>query len=402
MRWAYAAVILLLTCATALAADEQAQALSEPTYRRLAEIHDQLLAKNKSAEAVRALRELLPKVAGSRYETAVVYQNLGHAYLVQGNQEEAAEAFDQSLAQAALPEQVALPLQYGLAQIRLAQGRYKEAVKWLERWFARSPNAPADAHVLAAAAYQGMRDYRHAATYIERAIGASAKFEESWHQLLIACLLELREQARAARALVTLISKVPEKTVYWQQLAALYMEMNEPMRALALQAIEMRLHPAGARTLSQLVDFYRQVGIPLKAAELLQQGMQRGLIDADADNTARLAETWLQAREYDRALEALQQAYELKPRATLQQQRAQILMSRADWKGAMAALRQALRVDGAKERGQLWLLLGMAAYEAGETAQAAESFRRAAEYADTRKQASDWLHFLETSTISDH
>jgi tetratricopeptide (TPR) repeat protein len=401
MWWTYAALILLLACTTPLAADEEAQALSEPTYRRLAEIHDGLLGKNRPAEAARALQELLPKVAGSRYETAVVYQNLGHAYLVQGDQERAAEAFEQSLAQDALPEQIALQMQYGVAQIRLAQGRPREAIRWLEQWFAKNANASADAHVLAAAAYQDIRDYRRAVTHIERAISASGKFEESWHQLLIACLLELGEHRRAARALVTLISKVPDKLAYWQQLAAVYMEMKEPMRALALQTIETRLHPPDARTVSQLADFYRQVGIPLKAAELLQKGMQRGLIAADADNTARLAETWLQAREYDRALEALQQAHEMQPRAQLQYQRAQILMSRADWKNAMSALQQALRLDNFEQRGQAWLMLGIAAHETGRIAQARESFQRATEYPEARSQASNWLRFIDAMPTSE-
>ena len=191
-----------------------------------------------------------------------------------------------------------------------------------------------------------------------------------------------------------LVAEFPKKT-YWMQLSAVYAELGKHEKALALLelAYEQGLLTQG-NELMNLAQLYLYNQIPYRAAEVLEEGMKSGAIQPDARAWQLLADSWLHARERQRALPPLQRAAEESESGDAYVRLAQIYLERESWEEARRAL------DGALEKGRLtspghaYLMLGIADASEKRWDDAARAFTEAQEYEPTQKIAQSWLRHL--------
>jgi len=393
-RWLL--VALLVAAANTQAVDDYL--LTPSTYEALRVVHE-LMDERQYSQALEKLNVLQGRVKGRgknrAYEQAVVLQTRGHIYSSMEEYREAIQAFKESLALDALPEEVTRHLQYNLAQLYLAVEEYAEGAQLLERWFQAAETPSGEAYVLLANAYYHLGQYPKVISPIKTAIELAEKPQEAWYQLYLAAHLELQQYPQAAQVLETLISQFPEKEQYWKQLAAVYLEMNEEQRALAVQALAARMGRLKGKGLIYLSNLYRYLNIPYKAAQVLQQGLQKGAIEASVKNWERLADAWIAARELEQAIDTFSVAGQQSQNGKMDLRRGQLLIELGRWDEANAALQQALRKGGLDDPAQARFLLGHARYEQGRLDDALEALELAQRSPKYRQRAAQWIKYVK-------
>ncbi|MDH5592553.1 MAG: tetratricopeptide repeat protein, partial [Gammaproteobacteria bacterium] len=303
-------ILLLLVITVTEAKDDSQYLLTEKTYKALSAAQD-LMAVEKYSEAESKLKALLKQAETGSYTLAVVQQTLGYLYSASENYKNAGEAFQQALDANALPEKVSQNLRYNLAQLLLADERYKDGIALLEQWLTTESSPPNSAHVLLASAYYRIENYKKTIDHIQRAIKNDPSPKEAWYQVLLSAHLELKQYKEAIKVLEILVEDYPYQKTYWAQLSALYLQQNREFAALAVKTLAQRLELGDANTLINLAAMYRYLHVPYKSAQLLTNAIDKGVIKADFEHLSSLAESWLAAKEQQKAADIFLQMTEL-------------------------------------------------------------------------------------------
>ncbi|OUR64776.1 hypothetical protein A9Q79_05650 [Methylophaga sp. 42_25_T18] len=386
-------LFMLLTSFSVIAEEKNQYLLTEKTYKALSAAQE-LIAADNYTQAETQLATLLTKVKDKSYEMAVVQQTLGYLYSSQENYKKAAKYFQAALDLGALPDKVRHNLRYNLAQLLLADEQYKKGIAVLEIWLKSDASPPNSAYVLLASAYYRLKEFKQVVKHISTAIKNDVTATESWYQLLLSAHLELKQYKSAIKVLETLITLYPYQKNYWDQLTALYLQQKKEFTALAVRMLSQRLELGNGKTLISLADMYRYLHIPYKAAHLLNGALEKGIIPADFDNLTRLADSWLAARETEKAVMVLQQAAELDDSGESDFKYGRVLIGLEQWKQAVQPLTRGLQKLAGDKKGTASLLLGMAYFYLDDLAAAKTMFTQAVNYENERNQAGQWLRHI--------
>lgn len=387
-------ILILFNAATVWAKDDGQYLLTEKTYKALSAAQE-LMAEDKNSQAEKQLKALLQQVAAASYEQAVVQQTIGYLYSAKEDYKKASQFFQQALDSKALPEKLSHDLQYNLGQLLLADDQYQQGVKILEQWLKSETSPPTSAHVLMASAYYRIQNYKKTIEHIQIAIKKDKSAKESWYQILLSAHLELKQYKSAIKVTETLIAKYPYKKNYWAQLSALYLQQSKDFTALAVKMLAQRLDLGDGKTLINLADMYRYLRIPFKSAKLLESGINEGVVDANYDNLNKLADSWLAAKENQKAVEVLKQLTALDKSGESDLKQGRVLFGMEKWQQSEASLSQAEKKITGDKSGAVQLILGMTAFHQDKLAQAKTYFSRAAKYKNERNQAGQWLRHVE-------
>ncbi len=372
--------------------------LRERTYKRLNNIY-KAIGEERYAEALEGLKKLWPSTERFPYERAVLAQAMAHTHAAMENYDEALKYFKMAVELDTLPNLQHFQVMFGVAQLHAVKQQYEETIRWLKRWFAEVDTPPtADAYVLLGNAYAQLGKYRQAIDALNHAIRLAEKPKESWYQLLMAMHYELKEYDQAAHYLEILVRMNPAKKEYWTQLASMYMNVKKDQDALAVMALahlQSLLEKEG--DYKQLYSLYGYLKVPYKAAQVLEEGLRKGIVKADRQNWESVANAWYAAHEMEKALQAFGEASKYADNGKIDMRRAYILVDQERWQEAIEALQSALEKGGIKEyeRGNAWLMLGMAQFELDRLTQAEKAFRQARKIKKARKSANQWLKHLQ-------
>jgi tetratricopeptide (TPR) repeat protein len=398
-----AAQVVNATAAEGTATQQQAEknkrkhtgSMTERTYRKLATIHE-LIGEEKYTEALKLLDPLAKRLAND-YERAIVYQTYGFVYASQDKLSRATDYLEKCIVLDALREDQTQRLVFNLAQLYIAQERYKEGVKTLENWFRTAESPDAHAYALLATAYAQGKEYRKAIPPLEKAIGMSDDPEETWYKLLMAMYYELKNYPKVADVLETLTSRWPENEKYWKQLSTIYIQLKRDQKALAtLELAYSRGYLTKEREILQLANMHAYFADPFEAAQVLEKGIADGRVEASKKNLEMLGNYWMSAQENDKAIGALSRAGEEAENGKIDLRVAYLLIEKEQWKQAEKSLNKALRKGGLRKPGKAWLLLGMSAYETQRYDKAKQYFSKATAYEDSRKDANQWISHIES------
>lgn len=394
-KWTVMLLVLMLLGwqATGWAADKK-YLLSEHTYKAL-DRAQQLMEKNNYNQAEQDLKELLGETKSGSYDHAMVEQTLGYLYSSKEQYQPATAAFKRALDSGALPDKVAHNLRYNMAQLLLADGEYKQGISEMEAWLDKEPKPSSDTYVMLASAYYQIKNYHKVIANMQMAIKRDNHPKEDWYRMLLSAYLQLKEYKSAIGVLETLITQYPYKKDYWDQLTALYQQQSKEFTSLAVRVLAQKLDLGNDKTLLSLADMYRYLQIPFKAATLLKQGMDNGVIETNYDNLEKLAQSWLAARETEKAAAVLEQMVPLDKTGTSDLKLGQVYVSMEKWEKAVTALSKSLAKLKGNDVGKANLLLGMAYFHIGKPQKATNCFNKAVGFKAQRNQAAQWLHYLE-------
>ncbi|KLV08529.1 hypothetical protein ABT56_03960 [Photobacterium aquae] len=393
------ASFFLVTGALAAPATASTPELSDRTFRTVNKVQE-LIATERYGDAIAKLNGALENTQSRKYDRAVLLQQMGFLYSLKDNYPKAAQYFAKALKLDALPVPVAQQVRYSLAQLYLAEEKYKQSVVTMKQWFkiakTTEEKPQAHAYITLASAYVQLGDYRNAITPTKQAIAMTKKPSESWYLLLVASHYELKQYKSVAGVLKTLTTLYPQKKRYWMQLSGVYMELNQERNALAtLEAAYKMGLLDDEKEFLRLVNFQAYRGVPFRAATTLKKEMSNGNITADKKNYERLGSFWQQAKELDDAIVAYRKAYDLSPSFKNQIMIARLMIQAKQFKSATQFAAKAAPGASADDRAELAYLRGMAFFELNQPSSALQAMQLAAKSNDMKAVATPWIAFLK-------
>jgi tetratricopeptide (TPR) repeat protein len=367
--------------------------VDERTGKRMAEALE-LLQAERYPEAREALGKLRMGSLNP-FEKAQVLRIQAFIAYGDGQLGEARELLEQALAQDVLDVEEQAAIRFQIAQLYLAEERWRDVVTNLEQWFSMVESPNSSAYYLLAIAYYQLEDLDSALPPALKALEVAEVPQEGWLQLVLALRLTRKEYAEAVPLLEQLIHRYPKK-IYWIQLSTVhgalgsYEEALIPLQLAYSQGL--LTEDEALRRLSQLLLF---LDLPYRAAVVLEGGLEEGSVEPDAAAYEQLSNSWIAAREYEKAAAPLARAAELSEGGDLYVRLAQVHIQREKWSEAAEALRRALDKGELANQGDAQLLMGIAYYSQKEPQQALRWFARARQHEATRQEAEVWVRYIE-------
>jgi hypothetical protein len=378
--------------------ERKAGLVSEGTAKRINQLLE-LTTNEQYDEALAGFKALQPKVVGNAYEEALVLQNMGYVHLSKGGDADfrlAIQAFERALTLKALPIPTENSMVFNLAQLNMQLENYQKAITLLEGWFKATVNPPASANILMANALGLTNRWREALPYVQKAIASTPNPQESWYKLLLAAQYELKDYKGCADTLEILTSLYPENKKYWEQLAGMYMEINEDSKALAAMGLAYRKgFITEEKQLLNLARMYILNDAPFEAGKLLDQAIAAKQVTATDKNYALMAEAWIQAREWSKATDVLAKGCDLAADGEMCVRKAQIHVDQLEYNAAVKAVDRAFQKGTLKRPGYAYMIQGRAAAETRNFKAAEEAFKKARGFEETRNSANTWLDYLQ-------
>ncbi|MEO1334295.1 MAG: tetratricopeptide repeat protein, partial [Myxococcota bacterium] len=309
------------------------------------------LSENNYKDAEEKALKIQRRIRLNDHEKALVMQTLGYIYAGQERLKLAAKTLTECYDLHSLPAATQVSMLFNIGQIHMANKDFKSAVRVFNVWLTKAKKPkPSALYTIAAANYQ-IKDFKAAIRHSEAALKQTKKPKDALLQLLLSAYVETKKYRSAIRIISIIVERHPDRKNNWLQLAALYGEVGDEKRALAVMELAK---DAGALKKS---DEYVQLSqrllaeeIPWEAAKLLETSMKDGTVETNADNSKLIATAWLQSRNLDKAAPALEAAAKLAKDGDLYVRLAQLELERERWKQAISASEKALKKGGLKSK----------------------------------------------------
>ena len=367
---------------------EQMQAIQESLE---AEDYEQAL---KGLDEIREDEENLNGV-----ERATLYNLYANIHSREGRPEDAIAAYRQVLEIDGLREEMRNRTIFALGQALFVLEDYERAVRVLQRWLERVEGPAPSAYVLLAQGHYQLGGYEQAEKQLLQALRTAQSrndtIRENWLGLLRGIYYQMGDYARAAHVLELMVQRFPSEN-YYIQLSGMYGLMGDRFKQLAV------LHAAAAAgmirdgaNLVNLARLYLVEEAPFPAVETLQRGLQEGIIESSVDNLQLYAQALGLAHEYESQVKVLAALAAKSDEARHYLYLGQGLSELGRYDDAAAAFQEALNSGKARQPARLQMQLGVALYNAGRLDEAQASFEAASAAEATRRNAEQWLRFLE-------
>ena len=374
----------------------RSQVLGKSAFR-LIERSQELLAEEKYDEAMVVLKTILDGQKFNSYEKAVAIQTSGYIHAGKEDYEATIGAFERAIATGDLPPRVVSDLTYGLAQLHLAKERPRKSLELIDKWFAAQEKEPGgEPFALKAQIHLILDELRSAEQAIKKALSKEEEPKQQWTRILLSVLLQEERYSEALPILEDAVQIWPGVKAFWEQLVAIYYHFEkEDMAFVARQAMHIQGMLVSTRELSSMAQLYLYHDVPIKAAYILQTGMDSNRIEKTEKNYELLARAYMQAREWNKAIAPLTRAAEMSDEGKFYVQLAQSHIQGEKWGLAENALVEALNKGGLDDEADNWLLLGIARTRLEKYDAAIRAFRKAGDDDDVAKDAFRWIRSIE-------
>jgi len=320
-------------------------------------------------------------------------------YFELGNEREAIRAYEEVLKQPDLPIGLENGTMYTLAQLYATTDQYQKSIDMLNRWLKTQENPNPEAYILISQNYYQLERYQQGVAPAERAIQMARDqgkpVKENWYMLLNVLYYQLENYNKVREVLEILASNWPKKD-YFTQLAAVYGELDQERRQLAVYEAAFAagwLERGG--DIVRLAQLLMQAEVPYKAAKILEKGLADGVIESTANNWRMLSQAWTLAQEDEKAIPSLQRAARMSNDGTLDVRLAQSHLNLDQYSQCVEAARAGLSKGNLRRTDGAQIVLGMCLYEQKEYGAAKEAFRQAARDSRSSKSANQWIRFIE-------
>jgi tetratricopeptide (TPR) repeat protein len=374
-------------------------ALDPANFRRLEKANEAMGEENWE-EALVQLKELEERALDSRkYDLAKAREYLGYVYLSMNDFDKAINSFKQVIDAKILPVKNEQSLIRNVAGLYLAidPPQPDRAMGIIEAWFETAVKPkPRDYVLLAQAAVLG-KMYDKAICPIRIAINNSDRPKSSWFDILVAAHFELEDFEGAAVIAKERLLSFPEEGKYWRQLSGLYNKLERMEDALIISELA---HKQGFLTkgseYKNLASMYAINELAFKAASILQEGLDKGIIEGDEKIWKQTGVNWQFSRENKKAIAAYAKAGDFAEHGLNELKIGQLLSEDEEWAEAAKYFRKAISKGGLKdsEEGRAHMQLGIALFNADQGDAAIKALQRAQDFKAVRRNASQWINYV--------
>ncbi len=366
--------------------------------QHVADAFNEALEMFQAGDIAGAEARIRPALDGATpFEASIVYRFLGQLEIERENFAGAVRHFQSAIDSGGLEGNDLALLYLIVGQIYAADNQYDRALSALNQYFEVVEEPEPQAYYILAQIYAVAGRIREAVEPARTAVQMTAEEpRETYIRLLMSLYLSLEEWSNALPLLQQLVTLAPEKDQYWQSLAGVYQQLGREEEAFAVYQFRYRMgFLETSREFVILSDLYMFHDVPYKAGQILERELDRGRVEANADNWEKLGNAWFAAREFERSRAALTRAANLSPDGQISYRIAGTYIQEENWSQARRWLERAINQRGLDDTGQAWLLLGHARNETNNYESAVSAFEEARRFSDWREDAGTWLEVME-------
>jgi len=379
------------------------QKLEKPPLRGMPEkVHKrvtralELLANNNYAEGIAGLRTVLEK-SSDDYIKSIVSMNVASAYAQQNDYKSALPYFQDALkyGEGNLDHDRLQGVRQNVASLMYSIGKKQEALDLMNVWMSKSIVDDPKAYVLTAVIYAEMGKYREAICPAYWAVKTSNKPNKQYYNLLLVSHYELKDLNGSSVILKDMVATFPDEKSYWRQLSTLYLSMDKVKESLAL--MEMLYLNGGFdkesdyKTLSALFAYE---DIPYRSAEILEEGVNKGLVKPEEKNWNAIAANYRVSKEIEKAINAYGKTAEVAEDGEEYLTQAELYAEKEKWRDTIKSLNKALE-KGVKDQGRVYFTKGSAQASLGQCKAAIQTLETATKYKNWRKRANAWISYVK-------
>ncbi|MGH8157959.1 MAG: tetratricopeptide repeat protein [Rhodanobacter sp.] len=377
---ASAALLLTLASSPVLASDtaKTKQQVQYPNATRVAPKLDLTSEKEQkqlnegldavsSGDKAKAEQTLQPLVDGSKskYAQALALQGLATIKYNDGDLKSAIDLLQRSLAIGVMPNDTYFQLEYMLAQFQLAAEQYQPALDTIAKWRAEGKKETANSYALEGNADYRLQKYPEAIAAIKKAQSLTDKPEASWNQILMASYSESGQGDQAAKVAEDTYAANPNDPDALNNAVAVLMQAQKNP-----EAIQLMEKARASGTLKSETNYVNLAKLYLitgqssndpkpdaaKAAQVLEEGMGKGVVTGSADNEMLLGQSYEMADNSSKALDTYTKAAATATNGEPALRAGQLLLTENKFSQAKGMLQQGIG-KGVKQKGAAYMLL---------------------------------------------
>lgn len=337
------------------------------------------------------------------YAKSSAGRHLARHYIERKEYDKAIEFYQQSLRAQGLADVANREMLRELAQVYLLQKNYGAAAQTLQQGLAIDLVPEVSDFLLLARAQHHLGRYEEVVATLDRIKQAGLTLDTEQLQQALALYYRAGAFAQSEVLLGRLLELQPHDAQHWHLLASVYLQQNKKRQALdQLTLARDKRVPFAERDILLLASLHSANDNPNGAAEVLENALSQQEVPQSAGNYRRLFEFWLQAREPEKARQALQQAARMGGDVELYLYLAQLQMDEQDFDGMHETMLAACAKQlPDKYVGRANLLLGVSQLKLGDETGARRSFINATLIGGVNAQAGQWLRFMNAEPATE-
>lgn len=377
---------------------KQAQAVSKEVYEKIQKAQEAVDAKDYRG-ALSMLNRLYNPDKLTEYEQANVLNYIGFVYYNMDDIKNATATYEKMLRIPTLEPQMAKQTTLTMAQLYTMDEQYAKALQTIDKWFALETNPGPDQFILKSQILYNLDRYKEMVNPIEMAMKVARErdkpIKEDWWNLLNFAYFQLENYTKVRDIQKTLLQTWP-KARYWKSLAGAYTELGEDDKLIyaydAAHTQGMLEKPQEFVTMAQL---YLQAEVPYKAATLMQEKMDAGVVEKTEKNYRLLSQAWTLAQEDDKAIPALKAAAALASDGELDARLANAYLNTSEYGDCVSSANTASRKGGLRNPDNINITLGMCLYNLRRYGDAKAAFNAAAKVPRSQRTARQWIQVID-------
>jgi tetratricopeptide (TPR) repeat protein len=210
-----------------------------------------------------------------------------------------------------LNEQEVSQASYQIAQLYLAQEKWREGAAAMEAWIRTAAKPNSSAYYLLAVAYYQQELYKQALGPAQKAVDLAEKPQESWIQLVLALHLQEENWNEAVPLLVRLINMHRPASPTGCSCLSLRQMEKYPQALAAMQLAYDNGLLTDSSEILRLVDLLLFNNVPYRCGTLLEEAIGKKSVKIDAKVYQKQSDCWIAAREYGKAIAPLGKAAQM-------------------------------------------------------------------------------------------
>ncbi len=380
-------------------------AITEYTFKKLGEIQEFIELKDYQG-ALEVANQQLSRRRLNGNEIGQYNSMLGFIYFSLEDYDKAITAYKEVIAQGDdVPEGLEVTSLYTLAQLSFVAEHYDDALTFMELWITKATNPGPAPHYFMGQVYYQMKNYPSAIEQIELCIQVAQErgtvVKETWWVLLNFLYFEEENWDRVLAILEILVRDFPKRD-YWVRLAGIHGQLgHDKMQVHAMEAAYTAGFLDRESGLTTLGGLLLQEQVPWRAAQVLAQGIEDGIVEKSAKNLQSLGQAWQLAQEVEKAIPVYEDAAKLSDDGKIYERLAQVYLDDDQFEKCVTASESALDKGGLRKEQQAFIVKGMCQFNDEKLPAARKSFvscrniSRQEEDSSNQRMCQQWITYID-------
>lgn len=368
--------------------EEPEAKVTERLFKQIEKLQDAYNEEGREEETIRIAEEILASDRAKPYDKALAQLMAGGAAANMDDNERAVSYIEAAIASNALPNENHFNAMHSLGSVYFNTDQWVKAQEIFKRLIDETKTKDPEFHKLYGAAFYNNDQFAESIEPLKTAVALDTEGKDGQAmQMLMGAYNETNRGGEALALAESMLAKNPDDKKMLMNVAALYTNLEQTDKAVALLvSAQQRGLITTADDYKRLYTTYLSIDREAEAAKVIEEGLAKKVIPADAETYQFLAQAHYFSDNVPGAIDAAQKGAPLSKDGKLSLFLAQVLNQEDRNPESIAAAKQAL-AKGLDKPGDAWMVIARAEYYSDNIAGAQAAFREAAKDPSTRSQA---------------